>query len=144
MRTWDDEAGAVRLPDGRLIRATGLRAPRGPVPPPDFAVYLLASDPGPLDWSYRWVAWRDMWVPRSTHDAVDALREAHRRAAGDRVEIACRGGVGRTGTALALIAVMAGVPADEAVDWVRAHHHPRAVETPWQRAWLRRASPLLR
>jgi len=33
------------------------------------------------------------------------------------------------------------VPADEAVAWTRAHHHPRAVETPWQRCWVARFPP---
>ena len=52
--------------------------------------------------------------------------------------VACGGGVGRTGTALACIAQLAGVPADEAVTWVRERYHRRAVETPWQRRYVRR------
>jgi len=52
------------------------------------------------------------------------------------VEIACRGGRGRTGTALAALAILDGMPAREAVDWVRGTYHHRAVETPWQRRWL--------
>jgi protein-tyrosine phosphatase len=54
------------------------------------------------------------------------------------VEVACRGGVGRTGTALAALAVLDGLSPGEAVRWVRREYHPRAVETPWQRWWLRR------
>src|SRR5690606_12377802 len=69
-------------------------------------------------------------------DAIDALREAHERAAAERVEIACRGGIGRTGTALAVLATLSGVPPTQAVDWVRKHYHPRAVETRRQRAWV--------
>jgi protein-tyrosine phosphatase len=69
------------------------------------------------------------------------LREAHERAASERVEVACGGGIGRTGTALAVLAVLSGVPAGEAVEWVRRHHHRRAVETPWQRRWVRQLSP---
>ncbi|HSR27883.1 MAG TPA: protein phosphatase, partial [Actinomycetes bacterium] len=66
------------------------------------------------------------------------LGEAHRRAlAGERVEVACRGGVGRTGTALAALAVLDGLHPRQAVAWVRGHYHRRAVETPWQRRWLR-------
>ena len=57
------------------------------------------------------------------------------------MEVACRGGVGRTGTALAALAVLDGLPADEAVRWVRERYHPRAVETPWQRRWLRSLGP---
>jgi hypothetical protein len=48
--------------------------------------------------------------------------------------------MGRTGTALAGIAVLAGIPPDEAVRWVRLHYHRRAVETPWQRRWVRRVA----
>jgi protein-tyrosine phosphatase len=56
---------------------------------------------------------------------------------GERVEVTCRGGVGRTGTALAALAVLDGLPPDDAVRRVRTRYHPRAVETPWQRWWLR-------
>jgi protein-tyrosine phosphatase len=56
------------------------------------------------------------------------------RAAYERVEVACSGGLGRTGTALACLAVLDGVPAGDAVAFVRGQYHPRAVETPWQRA----------
>ncbi|GES28196.1 hypothetical protein San01_06830 [Streptomyces angustmyceticus] len=66
-----------------------------------------------------------------------AFEEALTRAAGERVEVACEGGRGRTGTALACMAVLDGVPADRAVAFVRRHYHPRAVETPWQRRYVR-------
>jgi protein-tyrosine phosphatase len=72
-----------------------------------------------------------------------ALLEAHERAIDERVEIACRGGIGRTGTALAVIAMMAGTPPDDAVAWVREQYHPRAVETPGQRRWVRETAALL-
>ena len=54
------------------------------------------------------------------------------------MEIACGGGRGRTGTALACIAVLDGVAPDEAVQFVRAHYDRRAVETAWQRRYVRR------
>ena len=41
MSEWGDEAGVVRLPDGRAVRGTGAKRPRGDLPPPEFAVYLL-------------------------------------------------------------------------------------------------------
>lgn len=133
---WTSEPGVVRFPDGRAIRGTGIRRRRAEVVEPDFAVYLLGREPRITEWPYRWVRWPDFRFPRSTEDAVDALREAHERAGSERVEIACGGGVGRTGTALAVLAVMSGVPADQAVSWVRTNHHPRAVETRRQRAWV--------
>ena len=131
---WAGEPGVVRLPGGALVRGRRLA---DDVPPADFAL-VLAPGPAP-PWPHRWVRWPDFWVPLDRDDAVDALREAHRRALdGERVEVACRGGIGRTGTALAALAVLDGLPPVEAVRWVRREYHPRAVETPWQRWWLRR------
>jgi protein-tyrosine phosphatase len=101
-------------------------------------VYLLGRDPGPFRWPYRWVRWRDFGLPRSTDEVVAALRELHGRAGAERVEIACGGGIGRTGTALAGLAILTGLSAEDAVTWVRGTYHRRAVETPWQRGWLRR------
>lgn len=135
-KRWDLTDGVVELPDGRRVRGTGLRRARRGAPAPDFAVYLLGRDPQVAGWEYRWVRWRDFRLPDSTDDAVAALREAHTRAASERVEIACGGGVGRTGTALAVLAVLSGVAADEAVAWVRENYKPRAVETHRQRRWV--------
>ena len=66
------------------------------------------------------------------------MREAWRRAAVERVEVACAGGRGRTGTALACLAVLDGVDPAAAVRYVRAGYHPRAVETPGQRRFVAR------
>jgi protein-tyrosine phosphatase len=59
----------------------------------------------------------------------------------ERVEIACSGGNGRTGTALACLAVLDGVPAAAAVTYVRVHYARHAVETPWQRRYVSRFQP---
>ncbi len=136
---WPDEGdGVVELQDGRRVRGRGLG--RGEIEvgdEPGFGVYLLPRDPGAMGWESRWVRWPDFRTPADSDDAIAALREAHRRAATERVEIACRGGVGRTGTAMAVLARLSGVPADQSVAWVRAHYNPRAVETPWQKRWAR-------
>ncbi len=84
------------------------------------------------------MVWPDFRLPRDRAAAAAALREAWAWAGTDRVEIACGGGQGRTGTALACLAVLDGVPSTEAVAWVRAHYRPRAVETPWQRWYVQR------
>ena len=137
MASWDPGPGIVTYPDGRRMRGRGLRR-QPPVPPPDHGVYLVGSDPGSLAWSSRWVQWRDLRTPAATNEAVEALAEAFERAATERVEIACRGGIGRTGCGLALMAIWAGVQPTDAIAWVRAHYHRRAVETPWQRRWVER------
>lgn len=133
---WADGPSIVELPDGRRIRGRGLRKPLPDDQLPEFAVYLLARDPGSFHWEHRWVRWSDFRTPASTDDAISALQDAHERSATQRVEIACGGGVGRTGTALAGLAVLAGVPRAEAVAWVRREYNPRAAETPWQRRWV--------
>src|SRR5688572_4220692 len=139
MNAWPDGPGVVDF-DGRRIRGRGLRHPLPDGLRPDFGVYFVAHDPGPFDWEHRWVQCRDFRTPKSKPDALDALTEAYRRAQTERVEVCCGGGVGRTGTALAVIAVLAGVPPEDAVAWVRARYHKRAVETPWQRRWVRSAT----
>src|SRR5690606_30862463 len=68
---WDDEPGVIRLPDGRKVRGTGVKRPRGDVPAPEFAVYLLGRDPGITAWPNRWVQWGDFRLPRDRADAVD-------------------------------------------------------------------------
>lgn len=79
-------------------------------------------------------------LPVDRHNAHDAIREAWRRVETDRVEAAGGGGRGRTGTALACIAVLDGVSPQAAVAFVREHYDPRAVEAPWQRPYVRRFS----
>ena len=85
--------------------------------------------------------WPDFRLPAAPDDARAALRTAWERSAAERVEVACTGGRGRTGTALACLAVLDGVPPGDAVGWVRAHYDARAVETPWQRRWVERYRP---
>jgi protein-tyrosine phosphatase len=134
---WDPAApGVLHLPSGRLLRGRALRRPLPDGPPPDFALLLLGTRPDPVAWDSRWVRWPDFRLPADRRDAADALCEAWRRAGAERVEIACAGGRGRTGTALACIAVLDGVPAGEAVAFVRRHYDRRAVETPWQRWYV--------
>ena len=131
---WPEEQGVVRLPGGGYARGRRLGDATTPA---DFTL-VLGKGPAP-EWAHRRIAWPDFRVPSDRADALDALHDAHRRAAsGERVEVACRGGVGRTGTALAALAVLDGLTPREAVRWVRSRYHPRAVETPWQRWWLRR------
>ena len=132
------EAGVMALPSGRLVRGRGLREPMPSGHPPTFGVYLLGAAPPEFGWPGRWVRWPDFRLPADPAYAVEVLREAWRRAEGERVEIACGGGRGRTGTALACLAVLDGVPADDAVRFVRARYHQRAVETPWQKRFVRR------
>jgi hypothetical protein len=136
---WDpDGPGVLRLPSGRLVRGRALRRPLPPGPVPTYAVHLLGRQPPDVPWPAEWLRWPDFRLPADPARAGELLGEAWARAAdpAERVEIACGGGRGRTGTALACVAVLDGVPAGEAVDFVRRHYDRRAVETPWQRRFV--------
>lgn len=136
---WDPATpGVLRLPSGRLVRGRALRRPLPPGPEPDFALYLLSRQPPQVGWEARWLRWPDFRLPIDREATAEALREAWSRAETERVEIACAGGRGRTGTALACLAVLDGLPGGEAVDYVRTHYAAGAVETPWQRTFVRR------
>ena len=137
--TWEaGAAGVLALPSGRLVRGRGLRRALPPGPLPAFGLYLLGAPPPAPGWPHRWLRWPDFRLPADRADATAALLETWDRAARERVEIACGGGRGRTGTALACLAVLDGVPPHEAVAFVRAGYHPKAVETPWQRRFVSR------
>lgn len=103
---------------------------------PQFGLYLLGGPPPPVRWPSRWVRWPDWRLPSDPADARHALTDAWQRSATERVEVACGGGRGRTGTALACLAILDGVPAGDAVEFVRRCYHPRAIETPWQRRFV--------
>jgi hypothetical protein len=130
---WLDDTGLVTWPSGNRVRGRSLSAPASPA---DFALILA---PGPVPaWPHRHIRWPDFWIPTDRDDALDALREArHHAHAGERVEVARRGGISRTGTALAELAILDGLTPEEALRWVRRTYHPRAVETRWQQRWLR-------
>ncbi|MDF5752272.1 protein-tyrosine phosphatase family protein [Spongiactinospora sp. TRM90649] len=136
--------GAIRLPGGAWVRGRGLRNPPPGGPTPEFGLYLGSArlrrtHEGAIHWTSRWLDWPDFLLPRDREQAVRGIRLLREQAqSGLPAEVACGGGVGRTGTVLACLAVLDGLDPDEAVAWVRAAHHPRAVETPWQRRWVRR------
>ncbi|MBU7599092.1 protein phosphatase [Streptomyces sp. P38-E01] len=133
-----DATGVMELPSGRLVRGRGLRAPLPPGPLPEFGLYLQGRRPPEFDWPGEWVRWPDFRLPTDRPEFAVALADLLERSAHQRVEIACGGGFGRTGTALACLAVLDGVPGDRAVAYVRREYRPRAVETPWQRRFVTR------
>ena len=142
--------GAITLPDGTAVRGRGRREPLPEGPLPQFGLYLGrppdrqrrlpvlgGSEPWRPDWPAEWIDWPDFRTPRDDQRAAELIGVAYRRAlAGERVEVACGGGVGRTGTVIACLAVLAGHPATDAVRWTRRNYRPRAVETPGQRRWI--------
>jgi hypothetical protein len=133
----------VTLPDGTVVLAQGRLdlVPSERPRQPDFAMYFderWRADAN-VTWPYRIIDWADFGLPADEPDVFAASVDLHRRArAGELVEIACYGGLGRTGTVLGCLTVLAGVGPSDAVRWVRDHYHPSAVETPDQEQLISR------
>src|SRR5829696_2586660 len=125
----------VVFPDGTEVRALPLRERREDDAERDFGLYC--DERWAPTWPAETIDWPDFGVPRDGETAAAQIRAAFARAqAGERVEVGCAGGLGRTGTVLACMAVLAGMPAAAAVEWVRKNYDPRAVETAEQEQWL--------
>lgn len=141
---WDARTtGIFDLPSGRLVRGRALGRPIPAGALPQFGLYLQGRpSTTAFAWPSRWLRWPDFWLPLDTDDARAAVCEVWERARVERVEVACQGGLGRTGTVLACLAVLDGVPAPDAVRYVRRHYRQGAVETPWQRAYASRFQPM--
>ncbi|MGI5185897.1 protein phosphatase [Dactylosporangium sp. CA-152071] len=135
-----DTPGLLRLPSGLTVRGRPLSKPIPDGPVPTLGVYALGREPAPTSWPARWVRWPDFGLPKDRDELQSALDAALLEARTGRVEFGCGGGRGRTGTALACLAVLDGVPAGEAVAYVRRHYSRHAVETPWQRGFVKRFS----
>ena len=140
---------AITLPDGTAIRGRGRREPLPPGPLPEFGLCLgqppdarrgLLNRPAEQwrpDWPVEWIDWPDFRTPRDGQRAAAMIGHAYRLASGgQRVEVTCTGGTGRTGTVIACMALLAGHPAADAIAWTRRHYRPRAVETPGQARWV--------
>jgi len=125
----------VRFPDGTIVRGSPLSDRDANQGWRQFGLYL---DPG---WRPQWpastVEWPDFGVPTDPDQASEAIVEAFELArSGQKVEVGCIGGIGRTGTVLACMAVLAGVVPERAVQWVRDNYHPHAVEIESQREFV--------
>ena len=128
---------AVTLPDGTQVTAVSFDAvaPYSRDQQPDYGLYLDHRWRPP--WVHDHLDWPDFGVPANQDLVVTALRSLHDRArAGEQVEVGCLGGHGRTGTALACLAILSGSPAAHAVAWVRTKYCPKAVETAGQEAFI--------
>jgi hypothetical protein len=132
----------VALPDGTELVAVSFDPfdPYGRDRTPDYGLYLDERWQPP--WPHDHVDWPDFGGPNDPAALDAALRVVLDRArAGQRVELGCIGGHGRTGTSLACLAVMTGHPPSGAVTWVRTTYCPEAVETPAQEAFVRELMP---
>ena len=136
----------VILPDGTSVWAASFPIDgydRGGALAPDTGLYLDPHWAPP--WPHRHLDWPDFELPVDVGAMVDGLNWVLAGArAGQRVEIGCIGGHGRTGTALACLATMAGGrrwQATDPVQWVRQTYCRDAIETDQQAAFARRFRP---
>jgi protein-tyrosine phosphatase len=126
----------ITFPDGTIVYASSEHHRNtDDIAAPDLALYL--------DWSWRptgpsyFLDWRDYGLPSHWEAAAKTITDVFQRAQQNLwVEIGCIGGHGRTGTAVAAMAVLGGVPADEAVEWVQTNYCKHAVETGMQAWWV--------
>jgi protein-tyrosine phosphatase len=120
---------AVTFPDETVIHASssgqhkdhpkvdfGCYAYDGFRPEPDIALFL---------------SWQDFGLPHGELRLVvyELKRMVMLAREGFDIEVGCMGGHGRTGTMLACMATLCGVPPAEAVAWVRTHYCAEAIET---------------
>lgn len=138
---WHRHRSEVVLPGGTTVVAVSFDAadPYERDVRPDYGLYLDGRWQPP--WPHNHVHWPDFGGPEDPAALMSALHALRQRAtAGERVEIGCYGGHGRTGTALALMAVLDGHARRDAVAWVRAHYCAEAVETAEQEAFVAEAT----
>jgi hypothetical protein len=133
--TYPDGSLNVRFPDGTQVRASAIFDRREDDPERDFGLYLDRR------WRPTWPAevleWEDFGLPSDRETAARQIEAAFARAqSGQVVEVGCLGGLGRTGTVLACMAVLAGVTSTDAVPWVRGIYNRQAVETSAQEDWV--------
>jgi hypothetical protein len=121
----------VRFPDGTTVEAVGIRERCPDKAERNYGFYLDAS------WRPTWnadvIEWEDYGVPVDPAATAEAFARAQQ---GQRVEVGCLGGLGRTGTVQACMAILATVAPGQAVQWIREHYNPAAVETPEQAEWV--------
>lgn len=142
MGKWDMGPGVVEFPSGLRLRGRSWRTPAEI--PADVCV-VLATGVGNRFGESKVMSnaketividWPDFRLPRRSAHALEVLAEVGKRAQDERVEITSGDGLGRTGTAMAVIATLAGMDPQEAIDWVRNHYDHRAVGTHAQRAFV--------
>jgi hypothetical protein len=133
---------AVLLPDGTAITPVSFYGgdPYRRDEAPDYGLYLDLRWRPP--WPHQHLDWPDNDIPSDQEEMLSGIGALLERArAGQRVEIGCLAGHGRTGTALATLVVLCGHPTNQAVAWVRANYCDRAVNAKQEGFVLRLSEP---
>ena len=147
MSTWDIDEGVVEFPSGKRIRGRSWHQPISEYA--DVSAVLTTATPeefaqrGAVSMAREliYISWPDNRVPRRPRQAMTQLHELLNRAEKERIEITCGGGVGRTGTALAILAIFDGMAPDEAIAFVRSSYNEESVTEHAQRGFLADVEP---
>ncbi|MDY5585322.1 MAG: protein-tyrosine phosphatase family protein [Arcanobacterium sp.] len=142
MERWQLGEGVVEFPSGRRIRARSWKTDVAQVADLSIVLTTVAGKNFAAEHGYPGknetiiIDWPDERLPRRTVQATRILRDVWERSEKELVEITCRGGVGRTGSALAIIATFEGMNALEAIDFVRKNYNENSVKSHAQRGFL--------
>lgn len=121
----------VEMADGTVVYASSMHDRKAGDEAPDLGLYL---DGG---WRAAGMAytvdWPDYNIPKKMDKAAYTIIDAYNKARkGFWVEVGCIGGHGRTGTALACMAVLGGMKPKKAVEHVRKTYCEHTLETDMQ------------
>ena len=128
----------IVFPSGRKVTATAGKFMNDSVQPADFGLYADPMWVKASNTRNEIINWPDFGIPKYHDLAIDQIDDAYDAAATEHVDVGCIGAHGRTGTILAIMAVIDGagkVTASEAVKWVRSTYCHEAVET-LQQEWF--------
>ncbi|MDD7465644.1 MAG: protein-tyrosine phosphatase family protein [Actinomycetaceae bacterium] len=147
MDTWDLDEGVVEFPSGRRIRGRSWNQPISKYA--DVSAILTTASPETFAARHAvgigrevvYISWPDNRLPRRPQQAIEQLSQLLERAHSQRVEITCGGGVGRTGTALAMLAIIDGMDAADAIAFVQRNYNPESVSSHAQRGFLMDMEP---
>lgn len=147
MVTWDLDKGVVEFPSGQRVRGRSWNQPISEYA--DVSAVLTTASPEAFAARHAvgmgreivYISWPDNRLPQRPQRAIEQLSQLLGRAASERVEITCGGGVGRTGTALAMLAVISGMDAADAIAFVQQHYNPESVSSHAQRGFLMDMEP---
>ena len=129
--------GRLELPlDGKLISISG--GPFDAMPEGARGLCLEAGAARAVEAEWQ-LDVPDYGVPDEAglRAVIAQMLEAMRAAPNDAYHIGCKAGIGRTGTVMACLAIMASAVEGDPVAWLRAAYFQGAIETPGQEAFVR-------
>ena len=130
--------GRLELPlDGSLISISGGPFDAMPEGARGLCLEADAARIGEAEWR---LDVPDYGVPddAALRAVLTEMLAAMRAAPDGAYHIGCKAGLGRTGTAMACLAILAGPVQGDPVAWLRAAYNAEAIETPAQEDFVRR------